>query len=667
MKLEDAAERVKELRETIERHNHSYYVLDNPTISDYDYDRLLHELIDLEAEFPALAAENSPTRRVGGAALNTFAPVRHEVQMGSLQDVFDVEELRAFDTRVRETVACPVYTVEPKIDGLSVSLEYRNGQFVRGSTRGDGITGEDVSENLKTVRSIPMSLREPLPFLEVRGEVYMPRSSFDRVVARQLENEEEPFKNPRNAAAGSLRQKDSRVTAQRGLDIFVFNIQQVEGKKLSAHRESLDFLQEQGFKVIPTCKRFSEIESAIAEVERIGEARYQFPFDIDGAVIKVDSFADRELLGATSKFPRWAVAFKYPPEEKETTLRDILIQVGRTGALTPTAVFEPITLAGTTVSRAVLHNQDFINEKGVAVGDRIIVRKAGDIIPEVVAVAHHQEGAPPYQIPSICPSCGSIAEREEGEAVLRCVNMACPAQVARNLVHFASRDAMDVDGLGPAIVHQLLDAGLVQSFADLYTLEEGQLAKLERMGKRSAKNLVNALEASKSRDLSRLLFALGIRGIGQRSAQLLAQRFGEMDGVMSATAEEIAGIEGYGEIMAQSVVDFFALEQNRRLIERLKELGLNMRCDTVPAAGTLSGKTFVLTGTLPTLSRSEAKAMIEAVGGKVSGSVSKKTGYVVAGEEAGSKLTKANELGIPVIGEDELRAMIEKGGDPLAE
>ncbi len=667
MKLEDAAERVKELRETIERHNHSYYVLDNPTISDYDYDRLLHELIDLEAEFPALAAENSPTRRVGGAALNTFAPVRHEVQMGSLQDVFDVEELRAFDTRVRETVACPVYTVEPKIDGLSVSLEYRNGQFVRGSTRGDGITGEDVSENLKTVRSIPMSLREPLPFLEVRGEVYMPRASFDRVVARQLENEEEPFKNPRNAAAGSLRQKDSRVTAQRGLDIFVFNIQQVEGKNLSAHRESLDFLQEQGFKVIPTCKRFSEIESAIAEVERIGEARYQFPFDIDGAVIKVDSFADRELLGATSKFPRWAVAFKYPPEEKETTLRDILIQVGRTGALTPTAVFEPITLAGTTVSRAVLHNQDFINEKGVAVGDRIIVRKAGDIIPEVVAVAHHQEGAPPYQIPSICPSCGSIAEREEGEAVLRCVNMACPAQVARNLVHFASRDAMDVDGLGPAIVHQLLDAGLVQSFADLYTLEEGQLAKLERMGKRSAKNLVNALEASKSRDLSRLLFALGIRGIGQRSAQLLAQRFGEMDGVMSATAEEIAGIEGYGEIMAQSVVDFFALEQNRRLIERLKELGLNMRCDTVPAAGTLSGKTFVLTGTLPTLSRSEAKAMIEAVGGKVSGSVSKKTGYVVAGEEAGSKLTKANELGIPVIGEDELRAMIEKGGDSLAE
>ena len=667
MKLEDAAERVKELRETIERHNHSYYVLDNPTISDYDYDRLLHELIDLEAEFPALAAENSPTRRVGGAALNTFAPVRHEVQMGSLQDVFDVEELRAFDTRVRETVACPVYTVEPKIDGLSVSLEYRNGQFVRGSTRGDGITGEDVSENLKTVRSIPMSLREPLPFLEVRGEVYMPRASFDRVVARQLENEEEPFKNPRNAAAGSLRQKDSRVTAQRGLDIFVFNIQQVEGKNLSAHRESLDFLQEQGFKVIPTCKRFSEIESAIAEVERIGEARYQFPFDIDGAVIKVDSFADRELLGATSKFPRWAVAFKYPPEEKETTLRDILIQGGRTGALTPTAVFEPITLAGTTVSRAVLHNQDFINEKGVAVGDRIIVRKAGDIIPEVVAVAHHQEGAPPYQIPSTCPSCGSIAEREEGEAVLRCVNMACPAQVARNLVHFASRDAMDVDGLGPAIVHQLLDAGLVQSFADLYTLEEGQLAKLERMGKRSAKNLVNALEASKSRDLSRLLFALGIRGIGQRSAQLLAQRFGEMDGVMSATAEEIAGIEGYGEIMAQSVVDFFALEQNRRLIERLKELGLNMRCDTVPAAGTLSGKTFVLTGTLPTLSRSEAKAMIEAVGGKVSGSVSKKTGYVVAGEEAGSKLTKANELGIPVIGEDELRAMIEKGGDSLAE
>lgn len=667
MKLQDAAERVKELRETIERHNHSYYVLDNPTISDYDYDRLLHELIDLEAAFPELAAENSPTRRVGGAALNTFAPVRHEVQMGSLQDVFDVEELRAFDARVREAAVSPTYTVEPKIDGLSVSLEYRDGQFVRGSTRGDGITGEDVSENLKTVRSIPMSLRDPLPFLEVRGEVYMPRSSFDRVVARQLENEEEPFKNPRNAAAGSLRQKDSRVTAQRGLDIFVFNIQQIEGKTLSGHKESLDFLREQGFKVIPTCRQFSEIEPAIAEVERIGEERYQFPFDIDGAVIKVDSFADRELLGATAKFPRWAVAFKYPPEEKETTLRDILIQVGRTGALTPTAVFEPITLAGTTVSRAVLHNQDFINEKGVAIGDRIIVRKAGDIIPEVVAVAHHQEGEPPYQIPSVCPSCGSIAEREEGEAVLRCVNMACPAQVARNLVHFASRDAMDVDGLGPAIVHQLLDAGMVQSFADLYTLEESRLAKLDRMGKRSAKNLLNALEASKNRDLSRLLFALGIRGIGQRSAQLLAQQFGDMDGVMSATAEEIAGIEGYGEIMAQSVADFFALEQNRRLIERLKELGLKMHCDTAPVSGTLSGKTFVLTGTLPTLSRSDARAMIESAGGKVSGSVSKKTGYVVAGEEAGSKLTKANELGIPVIGEDELRAMIEKGGNYIAE
>ncbi|MCI8648542.1 MAG: NAD-dependent DNA ligase LigA [Anaerotruncus sp.] len=659
MDLQMATKRITTLRKTIEQHNHSYYVLDNPTISDYEYDKLLHELIDLEAAFPELATDNSPTRRVGGAALNTFAPVRHEVQMGSLQDVFGVEELRAFDTRVRETIPNPIYIVEPKIDGLSVSLEYRNGAFVRGSTRGDGIIGEDVSENLKTVGSIPMQLRQPVEFLEVRGEVYMPRSSFDRVVARQLENEEEPFKNPRNAAAGSLRQKDSRITAQRGLDIFVFNIQQLEGQTLDGHKQSLEFLEEQGFKVIPSYKAFHDIEDAIREIDKIGEQRYQFPFDIDGAVIKVDDFAQREQLGATSKFPRWAVAFKYPPEQKETRLLDITIQVGRTGALTPTAVFEPITLAGTTVSRAVLHNQDFINEKNIAIGDVIVVRKAGDIIPEVVTVAQHQEGKPPYQIPQICPSCGSVAEREEGEAVLRCVNMACPAQVARNLVHFASRDAMDIDGLGPAIVHQLLDAKLVQSTADLYMLTIEQLAGLERMGKRSAANLIKALEKSKQQDLSRLLFALGIRGIGARASQLLAQRFGDMDGILNAPAQEIASIEGYGEIMAQSVVDFFSLEANRALVERLRELGLNLRCESAPAGDILMGKTFVLTGTLPTMARSEAKALIEAAGGKVSGSVSKKTSYVVAGEEAGSKLTKANELGITILTEAELLEMLK--------
>lgn len=660
MDQRSAKKRVSELRLILEKYSYEYYVLDNPSISDYDYDKLLHELLDLETAFPDLATENSPTRRVGGMALNTFAPVRHEVQMGSLQDVFDTADITAFDARVRETVEDPVYIVEPKIDGLSVSLEYRDGAFWRGSTRGDGVTGEDVSENLKTVGSIPMTLIEKLPFLEVRGEVYMPRASFNRVVARQLENEEEPFKNPRNAAAGSLRQKDSRITAQRGLDIFVFNIQQIEGKTLTGHKESLDYLKVLGFKVIPSYKAFTDIADVVGEIGRIGENRYEFPFDIDGAVVKVDDFSQRERLGATVKFPRWAVAFKYPPEEKQTVLRDIEIRVGRTGALTPTAVFEPITLAGTTVSRAVLHNQAFINEKGIAIGDTIVVRKAGDIIPEVVSVASHQPGAPIYQIPNICPSCGSVAEREEGEAVLRCVNMACPAQVARNLVHFASRDAMDVDGLGPAIVHQLLESGLVHSAADLYTLEKDQVAALDRMGEKSAQNLIDALKKSKSRDLSRLLFALGIPGIGQRSAQLLARRFGSMDGVLAATMEEIAAIDGYGDIMAQSVVDFFALEQNCMLIERFRALGLNMLCETAPAADTLAGKTFVLTGTLPSLTRNEAKAIIEAAGGKVSGSVSKKTDYVVAGEEAGSKLTKAQDLGVAVIDEAGLRALLEE-------
>lgn len=660
MDMKQAERRAGELRRLIEKHNYSYYVLDNPSISDYEYDQLLHELIDLEAQYPQLALENSPTRRIGGAALNSFAPVRHEVQMGSLQDVFDFSELEAFDSRVREHVDKPVYIVEPKIDGLSVSLEYQNGAFVRGSTRGDGITGEDVSENLKTVRSIPMTLQSSNPpvFLEVRGEVYMPRSSFEKVVARQLENEEEPFKNPRNAAAGSLRQKDSRVTASRGLDIFVFNIQQIDGETLSGHRQSLEYLKSLGFKVIPSFKPFEKIDDAIAEIKAIGEKRYDYPFDIDGAVVKVDSFADRRLLGATAKFPRWAVAFKYPPEEKKTKLLEIAVQVGRTGALTPTAVFEPITLAGTTVSRAVLHNQDFIDEKGISIGDVVVVRKAGDIIPEVVAVAEHQQGAPVYRIPETCPSCGSRAEREEGEAALRCVNLACPAQIARNLVHFASRDAMDIDGLGPAVVHQLLDAGLIQSPADLYTLMLEQLSDLERMGEKSAQNLLDALEKSKSRGLSRLVYALGIRGIGQKASQLLARRFQTMDGILAASAEEIAQIDGYGSIMAQSAADFFQLEQNRRLIDRLRTLGLSMQCEDAPMGDSLAGRTFVLTGTLPTLSRSEAKEKIEAAGGKVSGSVSKKTDYVVAGEEAGSKLTRAEALGVTVIGESELLELL---------
>ncbi len=660
MDLQTAASRVEQLREEIEKHNYNYYVLDCPTIPDYDFDMLLQELTDLEEAFPELQSDTSPTRRVGGEAKNTFAPVHHEVQMGSLQDVFDMEELQAFGQRVQESVENPVYIVEPKIDGLSVSLEYRDGIFVRGSTRGDGITGEDVTENLRTVRSIPLKLREPLPFLEVRGEVYMPRSSFDKVVARQMENEEEPFKNPRNAAAGSLRQKDSRVTATRGLDIFVFNIQQIQGKDLQGHKQSLEFLQSLGFKVVPSFKAFTKIEEAVGEVQQIGENRYSFPFDIDGAVIKVDDFSQRVVLGATSKFPKWAVAFKYPPEEKETILRAIHVQVGRTGALTPTAEFDPILLAGTTVSRAVLHNQDFINEKEIALGDTIVVRKAGDIIPEVVSVKAHC-GAPVYQLPDTCPSCGSPAERVEGEAVLRCVNMSCPAQMARGLIHYASRDAMDIDGMGPALVHQLIAGDKVHSAADLYLLDMETLAGLERMGKKSAQNLLAAIEASKSRGLPRLLYALGIRGIGQKAAQLLAYRFGTLHAVICASEEEIAAIDGFGEINAKAVKDFFNIKQNRMLTARLEQLGIDTSCEKAPETGdALKGMTFVLTGTLPNLSRSQAKALIEGAGGKVSGSVSKRTSYVVAGEESGSKLTKANELGIPILDEAGMLQMIQK-------
>lgn len=659
MEESKAQKQIQQLTNKIERYNYQYYVMDDPEISDFEYDKLLHELIALEEQFPQFASETSPTRRVGGAALNTFAPVRHEVQMGSLQDVFDPQELIAFDERVRDKIENPVYIVEPKIDGLSVSLEYRDGKFFRGSTRGDGITGEDVSENLKTVGSIPMTLTKPLPLLEVRGEVYMPRTSFEKVVARQIENEEEPFKNPRNAAAGSLRQKDSRITATRGLDIFVFNIQRIEGTEIFSHKQSLEYLKELGFKVIPSFKSFINIQDAICEIRSIGENRYGYAFDIDGAVIKVDDFAQRNQLGATAKFPRWAVAFKYPPEEKETTLLNIEIKVGRTGALTPTAVFEPITLAGTTVSRAVLHNQDFINEKGISIGDRIIVRKAGDIIPEVVSVAKHQEGAVPYQISNICPSCGSIAEREEDQAALRCVNMACPAQVARNIVHFASRDAMDIDGLGPKIVHALIDAGYVKSTADLYGLDIQKVISIERMGEKSAQNLMTALDKSKTRDLSRLLYALGIRGIGQRAAQLLAQHFGNIDDLLAADAQEISQIEGFGGIMAQSVVDFFALKENQKLLARLRDAGINMYGEKKVSRDTLGGKTFVLTGTLPTLTRNEAKEKIEQAGGKVSSSVSKKTDYVVAGEDAGSKLTKATSLGIEIIDEAGLLQLLE--------
>lgn len=656
MDFQTAQQRAQQLREQIEYYSKLYYEQDDPAISDYDFDKLMHELIDIEETYPELLTPDSPTHRVGGKASNSFAPVEHVVQMGSLQDVFSSEEVEDFDRRVRETVPNPLYVVEPKIDGLSVSLEYRDGLLVRGSTRGDGFVGEDVTENIRTIASVPLRLKEAVPYLEVRGEVYMPVASFEKVVAQQELNEEKPFKNPRNAAAGSLRQKNPKITAQRGLDIFVFNLQQVQGKEILSHKESLDWLKSLGFQVSPSYLRVDSIQKAIEEIGQIGQRRGAYSFDIDGAVVKVDDLAQRDLLGATAKFPKWAVAFKYPPEEKVTTLLDVEVKVGRTGALTPTAVFEPIQLAGTTVSRAVLHNQDFIDEKQIAIGDKIVVRKAGDIIPEVVTVAEHC-GQPVYHLPEYCPSCHTRVVREEGEAAIYCPNIECPAQLMRNLIHFASRDAMDIDGLGPALLENLVNAGWVHSPADFYELKEEEVAKLDRMGKKSAANLMASLERSKQNDLSRVIFALGIPEVGEKMAALLAQQFGTMEKLSWATLEELTAIDGFGEVVAQNIVSFFLEERNRRQIERLAQAGINMESKKVKAGDTFAGMTFVLTGTLPTLKRSEAKELIESLGGKVSSSVSKKTSYVVAGEEAGSKLDKANELGIPLLSEEQLLQM----------
>ncbi len=662
MQRTEAEQRATELRRQIEYHNIQYHFYDNPEIEDFEYDALTRALKAIEAEFPDLATPDSPTQKVGAATLgiqNTFAPVTHAVQMGSLQDVFSTDEVRDFDRRVREKIEAPEYVVEPKIDGLSVSLEYRDGVFVRGSTRGDGFVGEDVTENLRTIKSIPKKLPLPLPFLEVRGEVYMPLESFAKVVAQQELNDEKPFKNPRNAAAGSLRQKDPRVTAKRLLDILVFNIQQIEGRSLATHAESLAFLKAQGFHIIGALRPVGDIETVLKEIESIGESRGKNPYDIDGAVVKVNSFTDRETLGKTAKFPRWAVAYKYPPEEKATTLLDIEVKVGRTGVLTPTAVFEPITLAGTTVSRAVLHNQDFIDEKQIAVGDAVLVRKAGEIIPEVLSVVEHKGGAV-YKLPDICPSCGHPVSRDNDDAAVRCRNLACPAQLLRNLIHFASRDAMDIEGLGQAVVELLVNNELIKSPVDIYRLKAEQLVGLERMGEKSANNLIAAIEKSKQNDVSKLIFGLGIRNIGQKAAQLLARRFGDMNALIAATQEQLTAIDTFGDIMATSLLDFFAEPENRAMVAQLETLGVNMKSLQAPLTDRLSGLTFVLTGTLPTLSRNEATAMLEAQGAKVSGSVSKKTSYVVAGEEAGSKLTKAQQLGVPVLDEAALLELLNR-------
>lgn len=654
----DAKKRIDELVEQLNYHSRLYYVENRNEISDYDYDMLQNELKELEKNYPQFLRPDSPTQRVGGEAVSQFEKVEHTVQMGSIQDVFSFEEVRCFVDTVRETIPAPAFVVEPKIDGLSVSLEYHDGEFVIGSTRGDGFVGENVTQNLKTVRSIPLSLPEDLPLLEVRGEVYMPRGVFEDLVKKQEENDEQPFKNPRNAAAGSLRQKDPKIAASRKLDIFVFNVQRIEGRELTAHKQSLDYLKSLGFKTIPDYKRVSTVDEIIARIEEIGEARYTLPFDIDGVVIKVDDFAQRETLGYTAKTPKWSVAYKFPPEEKNTKLLDIELNVGRTGAVTPVAVFEPIMLAGTEVARATLHNRDFIAEKNVNIGDLITVRKAGDIIPEVLCVAEKRsEGC--FEFPDTCPVCGAPLVKSEDEAAVRCSDIDCPAQIFRRIVHFASKGAMDIDGLGPAIVRALLDNGLITSVADLYTIKKADLLELDNFKEKSAENLINAIEKSKAQPLDRLVFALGIPNIGQASAKLLCDKFGDLDNICAASEEEIAEIEGFGDIMASAVTKELAEPHMRELIAKLAECGVNTKYQKVQVDSRFEGKTFVLTGTLPTLKRAEAKALIEKYGGKASGSVSKKTAYVLAGEEAGSKLDKARSLGIEIITEEQFLDMIK--------
>ncbi len=655
----DYREEIRELRERLNQNAYLYYVLDSPELSDYEYDMLNRRLVQLETEHPEEITPDSPTQRVGGYALSTFAAVTHPVPLESLQDSFSESEVADFDAKVREKLSRVEYSVEPKVDGLSIALEYRDGKFVQGATRGDGKVGEDVTENLRTIRSLPKELPDKLPRLIVRGEVYMSKEVFARLNAEREENGEAHFANPRNAAAGSLRQQDPKVAAKRHLDVAIFNLQLAEGKSFSTHSETLDYLRSQGFPVIPNLV-VTELEDALEEIRRIGRDRAELPFDMDGAVVKLNSLSDREILGSTSKVPRWAIAFKYPPEEKESVVEDIVVQVGRTGVLTPKAVLSPVRLAGTTVTNATLHNQDFIAEKDIRVGDTVLVRKAGEIIPEVVRVLPEKrpEGAMPYHLPTSCPVCGAPVYREPGESATRCTGAECPAQLLRNLCHFTSREAMDIDGVGPAVLEQMVNAGLVHNAADLYSLTVQDIAQLDRMGDKSARNAVHAIEESRSRDLSKLLCALGIRQIGAKAAQVLARHFGSFDALAAATEEELTAIDDVGGITAKCLRQWLESPQSQDLISRLKAAGVNMECHDMPTADTLTGKTFVLTGTLSSLGRKEAEEAIARLGGKASGSVSKKTSYVVAGEEAGSKLRKAQELGIPVLSEAEFLAMI---------
>ena len=657
-------ERAAELRRELEYHAKLYYVYDAPVISDYEYDKLYYELVHLEEDYPELDDPASPTHRVGGKALDKFDKVTHTARMDSLSDVFSYDELGDFIHRVHEILPDAPFSVEPKIDGLSVSLRYVGGVLTQGATRGDGITGEDVTSNIKTIFDIPLTLPEPLD-LVVRGEVYMPRAVFERLNAKREAEGTALLANPRNAAAGSLRQLDPNVTAQRALSIFVFNFQEgslyLDGRAPETHTETLNRLAELGFTTLQETAVCTTHAAIVAHIEALGQKRDDLAYDIDGVVVKLDRLTDRARMGEGTNTPKWAVAYKFPPEQKITKLESVTVAVGRTGVLTPTANLAPVRLAGTTVSRATLHNLDFIRERDIHLGDYVTVQKAGDIIPEVVcAHPEKRDGTEvPFEMPTTCPSCGEPVFREEGEAAVRCTNASCPAQLSRGIEHFASKDAMDIDGLGPQIVEALIRADLIRDPADLYTLTTEQVAGLERMGDKSAKNLIDAIEKSKQAGLERLLFALGIRNIGAVAAAALAARFGTLDAAMDATVEELCAIPDFGEITALCVVNYFSHEQNRALCRRLADAGLITTSTAAPTSDRYAGKTFVLTGTLPTMSRDEASALIKAQGGKVSGSVSKKTDYVVAGEAAGSKLTKAIELGVTVIDEATLLEMLK--------
>ena len=656
--------RAAQLRRELDYHAKQYYVYDAPVISDYEYDKLYYELVHLEEDYPELDDPASPTHRVGGKALDKFDKVTHTARMDSLSDVFSYDELGDFVRRVHETLPDAPFSVEPKIDGLSVSLRYVGGVLTQGATRGDGITGEDVTNNLKTIFDIPLTLPEPLD-LVVRGEVYMPRAVFERLNVRREAEGTALLANPRNAAAGSLRQLDPKITAERALSIFVFNFQEgslyTDGRTPETHTETLRRLSELGFTTLRETAVCTSHADIVAHIEGLGQKRDDLAYDIDGVVVKLDKLADRIRMGEGTNTPKWAVAYKFPPEQKVTRLESITVAVGRTGVLTPTANLAPVRLAGTTVSRATLHNLDFIRERDIHLGDYVTVQKAGDIIPEVVcAHPEKRDGAErPFEMPTVCPSCGEPVFREEGEAAVRCTNASCPAQLSRGIEHFASKDAMDIDGLGPQIVEALIHADLIRDPADLYTLTAEQVANLERMGEKSAKNLIDAIGKSKSAGLERLLFALGIRNIGAVAAAALAGRFETLEATMNATVEELCAIPDFGEITALCVVNYFSHEQNRALCRRLTDAGLTTNSTAAPTGDRYAGKTFVLTGTLPTMSRDEAAALIKAQGGKVSGSVSKKTDYVVAGEAAGSKLTKANELGVTVIDEATLLEMLK--------